>query len=161
MDTQRLYYQDVYLKECEARVLSCRKEGDRFKVILDRTVFYPEGGGQPADRGLLFIQKDIQKEDETCNKVPVLDVQEEEEDIVHFTGEEIAEGSRVLCRIDWGRRFDLMQQHSGEHIISGLIHETFGYDNVGFHIGRDAVTMDFNGPMIREDALRIERGEAA
>ena len=156
MDTQRLYYQDVYLKECEARVLSCRKEGDRFKVILDRTVFYPEGGGQPADRGLLFIQKDIQKEDETCNKVPVLDVQEEEEDIVHFTGEEIAEGSRVLCRIDWGRRFDLMQQHSGEHIISGLIHETFGYDNVGFHMGEDYITIDLSGPLTMDQAREIE-----
>lgn len=156
MDTQRLYYQDVYFKECEARVLSCRKEGDRFKVILDRTVFYPEGGGQPADRGLLFIQKDIQKEDETCNKVPVLDVQEEEEDIVHFTGEEIAEGSRVLCRIDWGRRFDLMQQHSGEHIISGLIHETFGYDNVGFHMGEDYITIDLSGPLTMDQAREIE-----
>ena len=152
MNTQRLYYQDVYLKECEARVLSCRKEGDRCRVILDRTVFYPEGGGQPADRGFLFIQK----EDEAGRKVPVLDVQEEEEGIVHYTGGELAEGSLVLCRIDWDRRFDLMQQHSGEHIISGLIHESFGYDNVGFHMGEDCITIDLSGSLTMDQAREIE-----
>lgn len=161
MDTERLYYQDVYLKECEARVLSCRKEGDRCRVILDRTVFYPEGGGQPADRGALFVREPEggwPEEDKEVSgrQVPVLDVQEEEEEIVHFTSEEVPEGSRVLCRIDWDRRFDLMQQHSGEHIVSGLIHETFGYDNVGFHMGEDCITIDLSGSMTMDQVREIE-----
>ena len=126
-ETKRLYYEDVYKKEFTARVLECRSRKKGYEVILDETAFYPEGGGQPSDMG-------------TLDGIAVTEVQEKEGELLHYTVAPLEVGKSVVGKIDWERRFDLMQQHSGEHIVSGLIHEAFGYENVGFHMGSDAWT---------------------
>ncbi len=144
MRTERLFYQDVCLKEFHGKVLSCREQEGTFRIVLDRTAFYPEGGGQPSDRGILGERR-------------ILDVMEEGETIVHVADGPLEEGAEVLGRIDWDRRFALMQQHSGEHIVSGLIHRRFGYDNVGFHMGSDFVTIDLNGIISPEQLEELEK----
>ncbi len=141
--TDRLYYQDAGLDRMEAEVTSCTADGGRWRVTLDRTVFYPEGGGQPADRGILGGRK-------------VLDVQEEEGEVVHFTGGPLDEGDLVTGIIDMDYRFDLMQQHSGEHMVSGMIHSMFGYDNVGFHMGESLTTVDVSGVLTPEQVMQVE-----
>lgn len=142
--TEKLFYSDPYCKEFQAKVLACRAEKDAYSLVLDRTAFYPEGGGQPCDRGEIA-------------GIPVLDVHERQGEILHTLKEALPVGSTVKGSIQWQRRFDHMQNHSGEHLVSGLIHEKYGYDNVGFHMGSDFITIDFNG-MIDEDGLReIER----
>ena len=147
-ETKRLYYEDVYLKDCTGTVLSCSPAGDGWKVVLDRTVFYPEGGGQPADYGFLELADRV--------RIPVTDVQEEEGQLVHYVSSPMEPGTCVRAVIDWDRRFDLMQQHSGEHIVSGMIHSRFGYDNVGFHMGEECITIDLSGPLTMEEAREIE-----
>lgn len=142
--TIRLFDQDTYQREFDARVLSCEPSGDAFAVILDRTAFYPEGGGQPADQGILDGQ-------------PVLDVREKPEGLLHILGEPLAIGAVVQGTIDWAVRFERMQHHSGEHIVSGLIKQQHGFDNVGFHMGRDAVTIDFNGQLTDAMLETLER----
>ena len=144
MDTAKLYYDDPFLREFTAQVLSCEAEKQHWSVVLDRTAFYPEGGGQPADRG-------------TLNSAAVLDVQERSGVIVHTCDAPLPVGERVSGSIDWARRFDHMQQHSGEHILSGLLCSTFHCDNVGFHMGADVVTIDYNAPITWEQALEVER----
>lgn len=143
MTTERLFYQDSGLKSCQAKVLECRSQNDHYEIRLDRTVFYPEGGGQPYDTGYL-------------DQIPVLEVQEKEDEIWHYTKEAIEVGTIVCGSIDWDRRMDLMQQHSGEHIISGLIHERYGYNNVGFHMGSDTITLDVDGEICEQDLKEIE-----
>ena len=143
METTKLYYEDAYLREFDAAVLSCRKEQGRYLVVLDRTAFYPEGGGQPADHGVL-------------GGVAVTDVQERDGVVCHTCAGPLAVGSTVHGAIDWQRRFDHMQQHSGEHICSGLICERFHCDNVGFHMGANIVTIDFNADISWEALLEIE-----
>lgn len=144
MLTERLYYSDPYLKSFDAEVLSCAsREGGTFSVILDRTAFYPEGGGQPGDRGML-------------GGLEVTDTVEESGGIVHVCAGPLDPGSRVTGEIDWERRFDHMQQHSGEHIISGMICSALHCDNVGFHMGADTVTIDYNAPADLEQILEIE-----
>lgn len=143
-ETRKLYYEDVYKKEFTAKVLECRECEKGFEIILDQSAFYPEGGGQPCDLG-------------TLNGIAVLDVQEKDREIVHYTKEAVEAGSEVIGKIDWDRRFDLMQQHSGEHMVSGLIHEAYGYDNVGFHMGSDTITIDLNGPLDEAQLAEIER----
>ena len=120
METTKLYYEDAYLREFDAAVLSCREEQGRYLVVLDRTAFYPEGGGQPADHGVL-------------GGVAVTDVQERDGVVCHTCAGPLAVGSTVHGAIDWQRRFDHMQQHSGEHIVSGMLCSAFHCDNVGFH----------------------------
>ena len=144
METVRLYYQDAHLREFSARVVSCEREKERFAVVLDQTAFYPEGGGQPGDTGEL---------DGVC----VLDTHARGGEVVHFCDGPFETGSTVRGTIDWARRFDYMQQHSGEHIVSGIIHRRFGYENVGFHMGADMVTIDFSGMLTMEDVREIER----
>ena len=141
--TEKLYYQDAYLTSFTARVLDCRADGDRWAVILDRTVFYPEGGGQPGDTGAL-------------GEVRVLDTREQGDEILHLCGAPLPVGETVEGRIDWDRRFDFMQQHSGEHILSGLAHRRFGLDNVGFHMGAETVTVDLSGVLTWEQVLSLE-----
>lgn len=145
METEKLYYHDAFLTECEAEVVSCEPGKGRYEVVLDRTVFYPEGGGQPGDTGHL-------------SGVRVTDTHEKGGQVVHYCERAIVPGTKVTARIDWDRRFDLMQQHSGEHIFSGLVHEKYGYHNVGFHLGADTVTVDFDGELgeagLREVELR-------
>lgn len=143
MDRNELFYRDPCCRAFDARVLSCTEEDGRWAVVLDDTAFYPEGGGQPADRGTLGAAR-------------VLDVQRRDGVILHYTDRPLPAGCAVHGELDWTRRFDHMQQHSGEHIVSGLIHRAFGLNNVGFHLG-DVVTIDFDGVITWEDALAVER----
>ena len=143
METRKLYYQNGMLRDFSAQVLDCREENGRFRVILNATAFYPEGGGQACDVGVL-------------GDVRVLDVQEIDGEIVHFCDKPLAVNARVNGSIDWERRFDLMQQHTGEHIVSGIVHKRFGYHNVGFHMGSDVVTIDFDGEISWEALREIE-----
>ena len=144
METEKLYYSDPFLREFSAMVLSCEEEKSGFKVVLDRTAFYPEGGGQPADHGQL-------------GGVAVTDVHEKGGVIFHTCEQEVEIGKTVECAIDWARRFDHMQQHSGEHICSGMICGKFHCDNVGFHMGTDMVTIDFNAEIGWDALLEIEQ----
>lgn len=141
--TEKLYYQDSHRSTFDAEVLSCEPWKDGYRIVLDRTVFFPEGGGQYADPGFL-------------DEVEVTDVHEKDGVIYHYTKEALAPGRRVSGRILWDVRFERMQQHTGEHIVSGLVHQRFGYDNVGFHLGEDYCTMDFNGPITQEELKEIE-----
>lgn len=141
--TIHLYDKDSSLLEFDAVVLSCEAKGDKYIVTLDQTAFFPEGGGQGADHGLL-------------GGVHVLDAHEVGGKVQHLTDAPLTVGETVHGSVDAVRRLAMMQQHSGEHIFSGIVHQLFGYDNVGFHIGSEAVTMDFNGPLTDEDVLRVE-----
>ena len=141
--TEKLYYSSPYMRKFEGTVLSCRQEKNSWLVELDRTAFYPEGGGQPADFG-------------TLGEVYVSDVHEKEGRILHTCSAPLEPGTRVTGRIDWERRFDHMQQHSGEHIVSGMICSRFRCDNVGFHLGKDLVTIDYNAEIVLEDLKEIE-----
>ncbi len=141
----RLYYSDTYLKEFTAVVIGCEQVKKGWEIILDRTAFYPEGGGQPCDTGT--INTDIH----------VTDVQERGEEIIHLADKPVEVGSAVSCRIDWDRRFDLMQQHSGEHLVSGFIHAKYGYNNVGFHMGSEMITVDLDGELDAKALAEIER----
>ena len=144
MDTVKLYYENAYTQDFTAVVESCEAVKNGFAVTLDRTAFYPEGGGQPADHG-------------TLGEARVLDVHEKDGVVTHLCDRALSVGAEVSGRIDWARRFDHMQQHSGEHIISGLLCSTFHCDNVGFHMGADVVTIDYNAPITWEQALEVER----
>ena len=144
MDTVKLYYESAYTQDFTAVVQSCEAVKNGFAVTLDRTAFYPEGGGQPADHG-------------TLGEARVLDVHEKDGVVTHLCDRALSVGAEVGGHIDWARRFDHMQQHSGEHIISGLLCSTFHCDNVGFHMGADVVTIDYNAPITWEQALEVER----
>lgn len=141
--TEKLYYSDGHLSRFTARVTSCEKEDGAWAVKLDRSAFFPGGGGQGADEGVLSDMK-------------LLGLREEGEDIVHLTPAPLEPGALVEGRIDWPLRFSRMQGHSGEHILSGTVHRLFGYDNVGFHMGEEAITIDFSGELSREDLSRAE-----
>ncbi|MBQ7681356.1 MAG: alanyl-tRNA editing protein [Oscillibacter sp.] len=143
METEKLYYADAFLTDFSAQVLSCEPNKGKYLVTLDRTAFYPEGGGQPADFG-------------TLGGAAVSDVHERGGVIVHTCDAPLEVGATVSGQIDWPRRFDHMQQHSGEHIISGILCEMFECDNVGFHLGADAVTIDYNAVIPWEGLLEAE-----
>ena len=144
METEKLYYQDPYLTTFTARVLTCEPAKTGFLVTLDRTAFYPEGGGQPADHG-------------TLGAAAVTDVHEKDGVIFHTCDAPVETGVAVEGSIDWPRRFDHMQQHSGEHILSGLLCSLYDCDNVGFHLGADTVTIDYNRELTWEQVLEAER----
>ena len=137
--TKKIYEQDAYQKEGEAKILEIIEENGQIKVILDQTIFYPEGGGQPADKG-------------TINDIQVLDVQETKGTVYHSVAAR-PDGSRAQMKIDWERRFDFMQQHSGEHILSGIFHSEYGAVNKGFHLGDEIVTIDIDMKTITQDQL--------
>lgn len=141
--TEKLYDIDSHLREFSAHVVSCRREGERYAVVLSRTAFFPEGGGQAADTG-------------TLGEARVLDVRLWGDQVEHLTDAPVPEGSRVRCSLDWDRRFRRMQEHSGEHIISGTVHRLYGYDNVGFHMGESGVTIDFSGELSDEQLTHVE-----
>ncbi len=177
--TEKLFYEDSYIRMFTAVVLECGpvgvgaleapakradtregerdpevsgkteeiSEGKRYQIVLDRTAFFPEGGGQYADTGQLQADSEVAR---------VLDVQEHDGKIFHITDRPVPAGSTVSGQIDWAERFMKMQQHTGEHIVSGLVHARFGYDNVGFHLGSVDCTMDFNGEITREELHEIE-----
>ena len=146
MATQKLYYLDAHQKTFTASVLSCVPGKHGYDVVLDRTCFYPEGGGQPGDTG-------------TLSGVRVTDTHERGGEIVHCCDAPLAAGETVEGTIDYDRRFSFMQLHSGEHILSGIVHRRFGYENVGFHMGTDFVTIDFSG-MLTQDELAAVEAEA-
>ena len=141
--TEKLYYKDSFLSRFTATVTACQEQKEGWTVTLDRTAFYPEGGGQPADHGSL-------------GDAAVLDVREKNGEILHLCGQPLAVGSQVEGQVDFQRRFDFMQQHSGEHIVSGILCKKFRCDNVGFHIGRELVTIDFNAALSHEDVETVE-----
>ena len=141
--TEKLYDLDSHLREFSTEVLSCEKEGERWAVILEKTAFFPEGGGQAADTG-------------TLGSARVLDVQEKGGDILHYTDSPIPVGETVAAALDWERRFRRMQNHSGEHLLSGLVHARYGYRNVGFHLGDGDVTVDFDGELDRTQLEELE-----
>lgn len=143
METKKLYYDNPFLRRFAAVVTSCEEAKGGWAVTLDQTAFYPEGGGQPYDTG-------------TLGGAQVREVREKDGVIVHLCDAPLAAGAAVEGAIDWARRFDHMQQHSGEHICSGLICARFHCDNVGFHMGADAVTIDFNADIPWEALLEIE-----
>lgn len=142
--TEKLFYEDSHMITFSAIVEHCEKMEDYYEAVLDRTAFFPEGGGQYADTGVI-------------DGIEVFDVREERGTIYHRMRGPLKAGQAVEGRIDWEERFSKMQQHSGEHIVSGLVHRMFGYDNVGFHMGRDAITMDFNGVLTKEQLKEIEK----
>ena len=141
--TEKLFYEDSHMITFSAVVTACEKVGDYYEAVLDRTAFFPEGGGQYADTGWI-------------DGVKVLDVHERDGVIYHKVENELSVGKQVEGTIDWEERFSKMQHHSGEHIVSGLVNAIYGYDNVGFHMGKDAVTMDFSGVLSKEQLREIE-----
>ena len=156
--TEKLYYQNAYQKEFDAVITEVRDKDGKLLVALDATAFYPEGGGQGADTGMITLAEEAGASDAPAT-FRVIDVQEAD-DVIWHTIEDatdaLKEGVRIHGIIDWDRRFDHMQQHSGEHIVSGMICREFHCDNVGFHMGEDVVTIDYNTRISMEDALRIE-----
>ena len=140
--TEKLYYKDSYISEFSANILSSRPCGELFDIVLDRTAFFPEEGGQSADSGYI-------------GEARVIYVYEDYGTVYHRV-DKLPENSAVFCKVDFSERFDKMQQHTAEHILSGIIHALYGYDNVGFHLGDDVVTFDINHPMTREELDRVE-----
>ena len=132
MATKKLYYEDSHLGRFAARVISCVQTDKGFEIILDATAFYPEGGGQAADTGIL-------------GGASVLDTRERGEEIIHLCDRALEPGSQVEGQIDWEPRFQRMQQHSGEHIVSGILHRRYGCSNTGFHMGQERTVIDFDG----------------
>ena len=143
MECTKLYYSDPTLRQFTATVTGCTQTAKGWEITLDATAFYPEGGGQACDLG-------------TLGTVSVLDVRERGEEIIHLCDAPLTVGTTVEGKLDWQRRFDLMQQHTGEHILSGLIHRTFGYHNVGFHMGTGLMEVDFDGPITPEQLAALE-----
>lgn len=143
MHTIKLYENDSYIKNFTATVISCEEKDGAFLVVLDKTAFFPEGGGQAADKGEI-------------GGIEVLDVQIKDDIIYHKLEKSLEIGSTVDCNIDWDTRFSRMQNHTGEHIVSGVIHRTFGYNNVGFHMNDTLVTFDVDGPLNDEQIREVE-----
>jgi len=141
--TEKLYYQDSHMSEFKARVLDCRENKKGWEIVLDRTAFFPEGGGQAADTGVL-------------GGVRVLDVHDRGGEIFHYTDGPLEIGAEVEGTLDFEQRRRRMQNHSGEHILSGLVHGTCGYDNVGFHMGADCMTIDFSGELDWPQLMDLE-----
>ena len=144
METKKLYYVNSHLSQFSGRVLCCQPCDRGFEVILDQTAFYPEGGGQAADTG-------------TLGTVRVLDVRERGGAIVHLCDGPVTVGQTLEGTIDYNLRFDRMQQHSGEHIVSGLINRRWGFHNTGFHMGTESTTIDFDGVIPAEALPELER----
>ena len=144
MQTRKLYYEDSLARTFTATVLSCQQTKNGFEVILDSTAFYPEGGGQAGDTGSLGDAR-------------VLDTHEREDSVVHYCDRALEVGSTVEGTLDFDRRFRLMQQHTGEHIVSGILFRRYGCHNVGFHMGTGVITIDLDKVIPAEDLPDIER----
>ncbi len=146
--TEKLFYKDSYTREFQARVLSCTECKGSYQAVLTRTAFFPEGGGQSADTGFFYT--------EDGREIPVTDVQEKDGIVFHYITSPVKAGEKIKGKLDFEERFSKMQQHTGEHIISGLVNRHFGYHNVGFHLGTEEVTMDYDGILTQEDLEQIE-----
>lgn len=144
METTKLYYADAFVRQFDAVVLACEPEKKSWRVVLDKTAFYPEGGGQPADHG-------------TLGDANVTDVHEQDGVIFHTCDRALSVSACIHGEINWERRFDHMQQHSGEHIVSGMLCSTYSCDNTGFHMGADTVIIDYNADIPWEGVLEIEQ----
>jgi alanyl-tRNA synthetase len=141
--TEKLYYKDAYIKEFTASVISSEPCDGGFDTVLDKTAFFPEGGGQYSDKGYI-------------NGIRITDVREISGVIHHYSEEQVGITENAVCKIDFEERYEKMQCHTGEHILSGIIHSLHGLDNVGFHLGGDDVTMDISAPLTREELDRVE-----
>ena len=147
--TEKLYDADSYLTEFECKVVSLYNDDNYIYIETDRTAFFPEGGGQTCDVGYL-------------GDVYVENVQEIDGKILHFVKNSVENAEKlknkdVLCgKVDFKKRFSDMQQHSGEHIVSGIVNSLYGYNNVGFHLGSEIVTLDFYGELNEEDICKVE-----
>lgn len=141
--TVKLYENDSYIKDFSATVLSCEEKDGAYFVVLDKTAFFPEGGGQDADKGKM-------------GEADILDVQIKNDVVYHKVNKAFNENEKVDCTLDWETRFSRMQNHTGEHIVSGVIHSLFGYNNVGFHMNDTLVTLDVDGPLNDDDIKKIE-----
>ncbi len=147
--TRKLYYEDCHLRQFTSTVTGCDQTEKGWRITLDSTAFYPEGGGQACDLGTLGAAR-------------VLDVREQDEQVIHLCDAPLTIGETVTGILDWDRRFDLMQQHSGEHILSGLVSQKYGFHNAGFHVGKEVMEIDFDGmippediPLLEEQANRV------
>ncbi len=141
--TEKLYELDAYISSFTASVIDCIKDNECYKIVLDKTAFFPEGGGQAADVG-------------TLGNAKVLDVQIENDIIYHYTNELLEIGCEIEGKIDFERRFNFMQNHTGEHIVSGIAHRLYAVNNVGFHLGEELVTIDFDKELTREQLDEVE-----
>ena len=142
--TVKLYDTDSYLKEFTATVVSCEQKNDTtYRIVLDQTAFFPEGGGQTGDLGWL-------------NDVEVIDTREKAGVVYHETRVPMESGTQVAGKIDFAVRYDKMQQHTGEHILSGIVCATYGYNNVGFHLSTEITTLDFDGELSAEQVRDLE-----
>lgn len=141
--TIRLYENNSYIKEFTATVISCEEKDGAYFLVLDKTAFFPEGGGQNADKGKI-------------GECDVLDVQIKNDIIYHKVNKSFNENEEVACTLDWETRFVRMQNHTGEHIVSGVIHSLFGYNNVGFHMNDTLITLDVDGPLTEENIREVE-----
>ena len=160
MQTEKIYDTDSYCRTFSATVLSCdavEGKAGPYAVVLNRTAFFPEGGGQYADTGTLQEHK-ADCETPQAAAVRVLDVQISDDGVItHYCAEPLNPWSQVTGILDWDQRFARMQNHTGEHIVSGTVHRLFGYDNIGFHLGDGDVTCDFNGLLDEEQLREVER----
>ncbi|MBE6878336.1 MAG: alanyl-tRNA editing protein [Ruminococcaceae bacterium] len=145
MNCEKLFYNDSFATTFTAEVCDCFPNKDHFAIVLDKTLFYPEGGGQPCDHGVITFGE---------TKAEIFDVREKNGIICHYSRTEIPVGTVVEGEIDFERRFDLMQQHTGEHILSGIIWQLYGYANVGFHLSDKDMSIDLSGPLSQEDIDR-------
>ena len=143
MATKKLYEQNAYLRQMVSQVTRCEPYKEGYATVLESTVFYPEGGGQPSDTGTLGGQR-----------VTYVFIREEE--VYHVTKEPLEVGSEVIGRIDWARRFDFMQQHTGEHITTGQAYRLFSANNVGFHLSENSVMLDVDKELTKEQVGAIE-----
>ena len=141
--TEKLYLNDSYCRSFSATVVSCEAVNGKFGVVLDKTAFFPEGGGQAADRG-------------TINQIQVQDVQLQGDSVIHYLESELTVGETVQCELDWELRFTRMQSHTGEHILSGIVHSLYKYDNIGFHMNDELIVVDFNGSLTADDIKIVE-----
>ncbi len=144
--SEKLFYKNRYMQEFDSVVTSCTEDKKGWAVVLEQTAFYPEGGGQPADHGTLSFGE---------STAEITDVRERNGVIIHYADIEIPAGTTVHGVIDWNRRYDFMQQHTGEHMFSGVVNSMFGFNNVGFHLSEKDNVVDFDGPMTKEDIKAV------
>ncbi len=161
--TLELYYESAYIKEFDATVVACdskqTKDGKQtYEIVLDQTAFFPEQGGQSSDLGMISVVAANDASDKNCGDVATISHVsiDKEGTIRHIADKEIPVGAKVHGEIDWHHRFSNMQQHTGEHIFSGIVHSKYGFENVGFHLSDSEVTMDYNGVLSTDDIRDIE-----
>lgn len=151
-DFSELYYRTPYVRAFDATVTGCAPTKGGYEVTLSETAFYPEGGGQPGDRGTLAVGAG---DDQAV--VRVLDTTRRDDVVRHLCDAPLPVGATAHGELDWTWRRDTMEAHTGEHVVSGIVHARFGYDNVGFHMGESCIEVDFSGPIDDEQALEVER----